>query len=165
VSVVAVDRRRVVFAAFGAALVTSLVGMFATDLGPWYASLRKPAWQPPNWLFGPVWTLIFGLAAISASLAWWRAVDLQRRTVVLALFVANMAFNCLWSVLFFSLQRPDWALVEVVPLWLSVLALIVLTWNYARTASLLLLPYLAWVAFAAVLNLAIVQLNGPFGAR
>ena len=152
----------IVLAAAAACAVTATLGGFATRIGPWYHGLRKPAWQPPDWLFGPAWTLIFGFIAASGVLAWWGASDWGRRALVLALFALNAVLNVLWSVLFFTWRRPDWALIEVVALWLSILALVIAFIPFALPASLLLLPYLAWVAFAAVLNRAIVRLNAPF---
>ena len=146
----------------GIAILVSASGALLTQLGPWYYALKRPAWQPPDWLFGPVWTTIFILATLAAVLAWRRAqTAVQRRRVVL-LFVLNIAFNLLWSLLFFRLQRPDWALFEVPLLWLSIAALMAGLAPLTRTATRLLLPYLGWVSFAALLNLAIVRLNAPF---
>lgn len=122
-----------------------------------------PAWQPPGWLFGPVRTTIYVCAVAAVVIAWRRARDRRDRVRLLAAFAVNQVFNLGWSLAFFTLQRPDWALVDVLLLWLSIAALVALTWPYARNAGLLLLPYLAWVGFASALNLAIVRLNGPFG--
>lgn len=145
-----------------AALATGGLGAWVTDLGPWYYQLRFPAWKPPDWLFGPAWTLIFSLAAAAGVLAWRDADTMRQRYWMLGLFALNINLNVLWSGLFFRLQRPDFALIEVALLWLSIVALIVALWRMSRTASLLLLPYLAWVTFAAALNLAVVRLNAPF---
>jgi translocator protein len=138
------------------------IGAWLTDLSPWYYELKKPAWQPPDWLFGPAWTVILALASLAAFLAWQSAQNRSERILVVALFVANGILNILWSPLFFKFRRPDWALAEVPFLWLSILVLIALLASISPTACLLLVPYLAWVTFAAVLNLTIVQLNGPF---
>lgn len=148
-------------ALIGTATASGL-GALATTLGPWYYALHKPSWQPPDWLFGPVWTTIFALAALASLFAWRAAPDApsQRRMVVA--FGLNFALNVTWSVLFFRLQRPDYAFMEVALLWSSIVTLMVMMWSYSRRSSLLLLPYLAWVSFAAVLNLAIVRLNSPF---
>lgn len=148
--------------AAGAALGLGVAGGLSTPLGPWYANLRKPPWQPPNWLFGPAWTIILGLAAWSAVLAWRAAPDAAARADVLILFGVNAVFFLAWSPLFFVMKRPDRALVEVVFLWASLVALVIGLWPISQTASLLILPYLAWVSFAAVLNRTIVRLNGPF---
>ncbi|WP_291297241.1 TspO/MBR family protein [Elioraea sp.] len=152
-----------VLVAAGTAILVASVGATMTDIGPWYQALAKPSWQPPDWLFGPAWTLIFALAALSAVTAWRDAPDQAAREWMVGLFAVNGVLNIAWSALFFRIRRPDWALVEVVLLWLSVLALILVLRRYSRPASLMLVPYLAWVAFAAVLNLAVVRLNAPFG--
>ena len=146
------------------ALLVAVLGGLATRLDAWYYSLKKPAWQPPDWLFGPVWTLIFACAATAGVIA-WQAADEGQRWRVGALFAVNGTLNVLWSVLFFLLKRPDWALLEVVALWLSVLAPMLAFLPFAPLASLLLLPYLLWVGFASLINLAVVRLNGPFAGR
>lgn len=146
-----------------AALTVAMIGGAMTELGPWYQGLRQPDWKPPDWLFGPAWTLIFGLTAWSAATAWRAAPYRVVRLWVVALFCFNAALNILWSWLFFSAQRPDWALVEVFLLWLSILMLAVLLYRFSRTASWLLMPYLVWVTFAGVLNFSVVELNAPFG--
>lgn len=153
-----------VLIAAAAALAVAGLGGLMTDLGPWYQRLVQPPWKPPDWLFGPAWTAIFALAAMAGVIAWRRAPRRVDREWMLALFALNGFLNVLWSLLFFRLHRPDWALFEVLVLWLSILLLIGVLARYARTASLLLLPYLAWVAFAGFLNLATVRLNGPFGS-
>lgn len=152
----------IVVAALAALLVASL-GATITDLGPWYRDLVKPSWQPPDWLFGPVWTVIFGLCALSAAIGWRDAPSRTARDWIIALFALNGFLNLLWSLLFFRVKRPDWALAEVGLLWLSVLALILFLGRFSPGAGRLLGPYLAWVTFAAVLNWRIVALNAPFG--
>ena len=138
-------------------------GGLLTDIGPWYRDLHKPSWQPPDWLFGPAWTVILGLSGWAFVLAWSGAPDGAGRTRVGLLFGANWVLHLLWSPLFFKLHRPDWALLEVPLLWLSVLAMAVGYAPFSTTAPWLLAPYLLWVAFAAYLNWTIVRLNGPFG--
>jgi tryptophan-rich sensory protein len=157
-------RRRwvpVVAAALCALFVAGLGGA-VTDLSPWYYGLRQPAWKPPDLWFGPVWTLIFSLAAISGVLAWRNAARRADRIKVLALFAVNAVLNVGWSLLFFRLHRPDWSLIEVVALWLAIAVMMFALAPLSRLASALLLPYLLWVSFAATLNLAVVRLNGPF---
>ena len=151
----------VVAAALSAMAVAGL-GALTTELGPWYYRLHKPAWQPPDWLFGPAWTLIFALAALAGVLYWRHAGNRSDRLQMMAAFALNAFLNTLWSLMFFRLRRPDWALYEVGFLWLSIALLIVLLKRESRIASWLLAPYLAWVSFAAWLNWTIVQLNAPF---
>ena len=147
-------------AALAATAVAGL-GAAATDIGPWYYALRKPSWQPPDWLFGPAWTLIFGLTAAAGVKAWNAARDRRQGLGIVGVFALNAVLNVLWSELFFHFQRPDWALWEVVPFWLSIVALIVAAASVSPAAGWLLAPYLAWVTFAGVLNFAVVRLNAP----
>ena len=144
------------------AILVALMGFLATDLDGWYQALVKPSWQPPDWLFGPAWTLIYATAALAGVYAWQGAEKTSDRNWILALFALNAFLNVFWSLLFFRLHRPDWALAEVVLLWLSIVALIVGLRSFSRTSTWLLLPYLAWVTFAALLNLAVVRLNPEF---
>jgi tryptophan-rich sensory protein len=148
----------------GAALILALGGGLLTDIGPWYRNLTKPRLQPPDWLFGPAWTLILGAWAYSAALAWTAAPDSATRTLVVVAFGFNAVLHFSWSPLFFKLKRPDWALIEIVPFWLSILALILIVAPLSERAAWLLVPYISWVSFAAGLNWKIVQLNKPFQA-
>jgi tryptophan-rich sensory protein len=151
----------VAVAAAWAALVAGLGGLL-TDIGPWYRSLAKPSWQPPDWLFGPAWTLIFALAAVAGIRAWRASRNPADRRRIVTLFALNSVLNVAWSALFFARHRPDWALVEVALLWASIVALIVGLRSISSTAAWLLAPYLLWVTFASWLNLTIVRLNAPF---
>ena len=153
-----------VLVAAATALVVAILGAAATDIGPWYYSLHKPSWQPPDWLFGPVWTLIYALSAIAGVIAWRSAGTAAQRQRILLMFAGNALLNILWSEIFFRLRRPDWALIEAVPFWLSIVALIIVLAPISPLAGRLLVPYLAWVAFATVLNLAVVRLNPSFAA-
>ena len=150
--------------AIAAALAVSVasVGGLMTDIGPWYQNLVQPWWKPPDWLFGPAWTVIFALAAASGAIAWRNAPRQSSRRWMLALFALNGLLNILWSLLYFRLRRPDWALLEVGFLWLSVLLLMVVIGRYSRRASYLLAPYLVWIGFAGALNWATVSLNSRF---
>ena len=138
------------------------LGSALTDLGPWYQALRQPEWKPHDLWFGPIWTTIFTLAAISAWWAWHAAPTVPARRRLLVLFAFNAVCNVAWSGLFFALPRPDWAMGEWVLLWLSVGALVVGLWPLSRLAALLNLPYWVWVSVAGALNWANVVLNGPF---
>ena len=144
-------------------LVVSLGGAWLTALTPWYRGLKKPSWQPPDWLFGPAWSVILGLASWSLYLSWRDAPNENARLMVALLFLSNGVAYLIWSPLFFRWRRPDWALYEVPVLWLSILVPIILLAPINWIASLLLWPYLFWVSFAAYLNLTIVRLNRPFG--
>lgn len=150
---------RAALVAAAAAVAVATLGSIATDLGPWYQGLRQPVWKPPDAWFGPAWTLIFALTAWAGARAWLRAATAGERRRVLWAFGLNGLLNVLWSWLFFRGRRPDWALAEVALFWLSIVALIVLARRIDRGAALLLVPYLAWVTFAAALNAAVVRLN------
>jgi len=152
--------RPIVVAALAAMAVAGL-GASATDIGPWYYALQKPSWQPPDWLFGSAWTLIYGLIALSGVLAWNAARDRRHGLNIVGLFALNALLNVRWSELFFNFHRPDWALIEVMVFWLSIVLLMVAA-AASHTAGWLLAPYLAWVTFAGLLNLAVVRLNTPF---
>jgi tryptophan-rich sensory protein len=146
------------------AIATLAAGGLLTDIGPWYLNLRKPAWKPPDWLFAPAWTTIFICAGTGTVLAWRGAPDHDGQLLVAVLMIANCVFNVLWSLLFFKLRRPDWALIEVVFLWLSILIPMIVLAPFSPWLPWLLAPYLVWVSFASALNAAYVRLNAPFGA-
>lgn len=146
-----------------AALCVSFMGGFMTRLGPWYYGLVQPSWNPPDWLFAPAWTLIFAFTALAGVFGWRAMQERRQRIWLLTLFSINGVFNILWSALFFRLERPDLAFVDVVLLWLSILALVAFLGRSSRLAAGLLVPYLGWVTFAAALNYSIVQLNPSFG--
>ncbi len=162
-SVVAARTWRPVAVAALAALGVAVLGGAMTQVGPWYHHLAKPAWTPPDPAFGAIWTLIFALAAAAGSLAWIRAKTTPTRETLIGLFAANGFFNVFWSLLFFTLRRPDWALWESLALWLSVAVLIVFLVRVSRGAGLLLAPYLIWVSIAVLLNADVVRLNPRFG--
>ena len=126
--------------------------------GSWYAQLQKPSWNPPNWIFGPVWTLLYTLMAIAA---WWvwRQGGFRAQRWPLCLFLAQLLFNALWTPLFFGLHRPGLAFVDMVLLWLALLGAVIQFWKVRPLAGALLVPYLAWVTFAGVLNFTLWQLN------
>lgn len=140
----------------------SVIGQRLTDLGPWYQALKQPPWKPPDWAFGVIWTSVFVLIVTAAVYAWRRTRPGKERRWFLALFVVNSVLHVTWSYLFFTAKRPDWAMVELVFLWLSIVAIIIFFWRISRFASLILLPYITWVTIAGFLNYANVQLNGPF---
>lgn len=139
------------------AVLVAVAGGVATRTDAWYRRLRVPAWKPPDWAFGPVWACIFVLTATSGVVAW--ASDPADRLALVLAFGVNGVLNIAWSVLFFRFRRPDWALADVVLLWVSVLAVMLVAGRSGPVAALLNLPYLTWVSIAACLNLRIVQLN------
>ncbi|MEI6642145.1 MAG: TspO/MBR family protein [Novosphingobium sp.] len=145
-----------------AAVVVAGVGGTMTDTTGWYESLRLPSWNPPPQAFGLIWTVVFTLIAASGVTAWRAAPDSRTSDTLIGLFAINGALNVSWTVLFFQLRRPDWAIVELAVLWLSIAVLIVACARHSRGAALLLLPYLAWVSVAGALNWQVIQLNGPF---
>ena len=126
--------------------------------GDWYARLQKPAWNPPNWIFGPVWTALYTIMAVTAWLVWKRGGFAGQRRALL-FFLLQLLFNALWSPLFFGLHLPGLAFVDLVLLWLALLATVAAFWKAHRLAGAMLLPYLAWVTFAGALNFAIWRLN------
>lgn len=142
--------------------VVSAIGQRLTDLGPWYQALKQPPWKPPDWAFGVIWTSVFVLIVTAAVIAWRRTWQPSERRIILVLFAINSALHIIWSGLFFALKRPDWSMIELVFLWLSIAAIIAYFWRISRLASMLLLPYITWVTIAGFLNYANVQLNGPF---
>lgn len=144
------------------ATIVALVGVTITDIGPWYHGLAQPRWAPSEAAYGVAWTAIYALTAIAGVAAWLATPVWREKEWLIGLFALNGFLNVLWSILFFQLHRPDLALIEVIFLWLSVAALIVLIWRRSMVAALLLVPYLMWVTFAGYLNMHIVQLNGPF---
>jgi translocator protein len=152
-----------VMVATAAAICVAALGATITDLGPWYQALAKPGWNPPDVVFPMGWTLIYALSTISAITAWRAAPTSAVSEWVIGLFALNGFLNITWSLLFFRMQRPDWAFIELVLLWLSILVLILYCGRFSRSAALLLVPYIAWVSFAGALNWAVVQLNAPFG--
>lgn len=142
-------------------LVVGGLSGFATSRGveTWYPTLVKPSFNPPSWVFGPVWTMLYLMMGIAAFLVWRKGLETAGVQGALSLFVVQLALNGLWSILFFGLQSPGWALAEIVVLWLAIVATLVAFWRLTAAAGWLLAPYLAWVSFAAVLNGSIWVLN------
>jgi translocator protein len=126
--------------------------------GEWYAALAKPSWNPPAWLFGPVWSALYTMMAVAAWLVWKRGGFAAQRTP-LALFLVQLALNAAWSPLFFGLQWPGVAFAEILLLWLAIVATLVSFLRVNKVAGWLLAPYLAWVTFAAVLNFTLWRMN------
>lgn len=136
------------------------IGSFATApaITHWYAGVNKPSWNPPNWVFGPVWTVLYAMMAASAWIV-WRRLGLAAAATPLLFFAIQLMLNTLWSVFFFGLHNPGLAFAEIILLWLAIAATIYFFWRVRPLAGALLLPYLAWVSFAAFLNFTIWRLN------
>ena len=135
----------------------ALLGAFFTP-GEWYASLRKPSWNPPAWIFAPVWSALYATMGVAAWLVWKRGGFSEQRRP-LGLFLTQLGLNALWSPLFFGLHWPAAAFLDIVLLWLAIVATLIAFWPVSRMAAAMLAPYLAWVSFAAVLNLELWKLN------
>jgi translocator protein len=154
--------RALIVAALASSFVAAL-GATASPVGPWYWGLTKPGWTPPDVAFGIIWTIVFALITVAAAYAFTAAPATSDRNRLITLFALNGFLNVLWSVLFFQLQRPDWALFEIFPFWITIIALIWVSYQYSKIAAILLMPYLIWVSIAAFLNWEVVRLNAPFG--
>jgi tryptophan-rich sensory protein len=144
----------------GLALAAAGLGALATatSVDTWYVTLRKPQWTPPDWIFAPVWAVLYLLMAVATWRA-WRTGDalVARRTV--SLYSAQLTLNVLWSILFFRMRHPAAALVEIVVLWTVLVIILFRYWRIDRLAAVLWMPYVAWITFAAALNGAIWSLN------
>ena len=137
--------------------IASAIGGFftSTSVSTWYVDLVKPSFNPPSWLFGPVWTLLYLMMGFSLYLVWSKKVDKKAFTV----FGVQLGLNALWSVLFFGLRNPLLAFIEIIFLWIAIIVNIVLFYKIEKKAAYLLIPYLLWVTFAGVLNFFIYYLN------
>jgi benzodiazapine receptor len=144
----------------GLTLAVSMIGgaVTATSVGTWYQDLAKPAFNPPDWIFAPVWTTLFLLMSVAAWRV-WRLGGVKVRSRELAGFAFQLAFNLGWSVLFFGFRMPGLALIEMAVLFAAIVWTAWAFWRCDRWAGVLLLPYAAWVAFALLLNGAIWHLN------
>lgn len=132
----------------------SLIGSFSAP-GRWYLELDKPSFNPPNWVFGPVWTVLYILIGIAGARVWFR----EPGGPLVRIWFAQMALNFVWPLVFFTAQRPDLALPVLLALLAAILGFVVVAWRRDRPSALLFLPYLGWASYAALLNLSIWQLN------
>lgn len=144
-------------ACYGAGFIGSVFTRPA--IPTWYATLNKPSFNPPNWVFFPVWTALFTLMAIAAFLVWRKGLEEKNIPAALAFFLAQLILNAFWSVAFFGFQSPISGLVVIAILWVAILLTVIWFFRISAAAGALLLPYLCWVSFAAVLNLYIYRLN------
>lgn len=137
----------------------SAVGAVASiQAKSFYSQLVQPAWAPPSWLFGPVWTLLYALMAIAAWLV-WRSGGFRTNRIALSFFLVQLALNALWSWLFFAWHRGALSFADIVLLWVLIVATLFSFWRVRHLAGTLLIPYLLWVSFASVLNYSVWQLN------
>jgi len=132
--------------------------MTRPEISGWYAAIRKPSWNPPSWVFGPVWTTLYLMMAVAGWLV-WQAEPGPQRTRALWLFAIQLALNFVWSPVFFNWHRPDWSMGVISLLWLSIGSFTVAAWAASKWAALLFVPYWLWVSFATVLNFTIWKLN------
>jgi tryptophan-rich sensory protein len=139
---------------------TFLVAAIASQFmpGEWYQQLTKPAWTPPNWVFGPVWTILYAAMAVAAWLV-WRNRSIAEVSRPLALFAVQLVLNGLWSYLFFGRQMIGMAFIDIMALWLLIILTTVVFWRYNRYAGILFVPYVLWVTYAATLNFQLMRLN------
>jgi tryptophan-rich sensory protein len=128
-------------------------------ISTWYATLQKPAFNPPNWIFGPVWTLLFLLMGVALYLVWSKSNEQKGRNKAIIFFSVQLIFNIVWSFAFFYLQNPLAGLIEIIILWIFIILTIIYFYKISKTAAYLLIPYILWVSFAAVLNYFLYILN------
>ncbi len=147
--------------AIGISELAGIIGSIFTtpSISGWYANLTRPEIAPPNWIFAPVWTTLFALMGIAAFLVWKRGLGEKKVKIALGIFLGQLILNTLWSIIFFGLQSPGGAFVEIIFLWFAILATIFTFAKISRVAAWLLIPYILWVSFAAYLNYAIWVLN------
>lgn len=139
--------------------LTAVVGSVASANAPaFYAELQQPAWSPPPSVFGPVWTLLYAMMALAAALV-WRARHRPGARAAIGLYVVQLALNALWSWIFFAWRNGAWAVIEIAALWLAIVATLVAFWRVTKVAGALLVPYLAWVTFAAALTVTLWRTN------
>ena len=139
-------------------IVAAIGALASVQAKSFYGQLMQPTWAPPAWLFGPVWSLLYAMMAVAAWLV-WRDGGWQKNRAALTLFVLQLGFNALWSWLFFAWHMGAWAFADIALLWLLIATTIACFWRVRRLAGALLIPYLLWVSFAAMLNYSVWQLN------
>lgn len=141
-------------------IVGGVSGFFtATGVESWYQTINKPSWNPPNWVFAPVWTTLYIMMGVALFLVWKSdSSEILKRTAI-TLFTIQLFLNFLWSFIFFGQQEIGWALVEIIAMWLFILLTIFAFANVSKLAAWLLVPYISWVSFATILNYTIWKLN------
>ncbi|MFA6158195.1 MAG: TspO/MBR family protein [Candidatus Paceibacterota bacterium] len=141
--------------------LAGVIGSFFTfsAIPTWYSTLTKPTLNPPAWIFGPVWTTLYALMGIAAFLVWKKGLDRKDVRRALSVFGVQLTLNSVWSIVFFGLHSPGWALVNIALMWLAILWTMILFYKISRPATWLLMPYILWVSFAAYLNYSVWALN------
>ena len=147
-----------------AIVISQLAGLIGSvftisSIPTWYATLQKPSFNPPNWIFGPAWITLYFLMGVAAFLVWRHGLERKEVRRALTIFGGQLVLNALWSIIFFGLHNPFWAFVEIIFLWLAILWMIIAFYKISRPAAYLLLPYILWVSFASILNFSILILN------
>jgi len=152
--------KKLIFSVF-ICLIAGFIGSFFTSpaISTWYATLQKPSFAPPNWVFFPVWTSLFIMMGISLFLVWQKGWDDKKVKTGIYIFAVQLVMNVLWSVAFFGFRSPLLGLMEIIILWITILATTLSFIKVSRTAAYLLVPYILWVSFAAILNFSIWALN------
>lgn len=141
-------------------VVGGISGYFTVSgVESWYLTLQKPSWNPPNWIFGPVWTTLYVMMGIALFLVWKEDTSSELKAIAVILFAVQLLLNFFWSFIFFKLEQPGWAFAEILVLWLMLLACIFAFGQVNKTAAWLLVPYISWVSFATILNGTIWKLN------
>ena len=152
--------KRLSISIFLCQLVGWMGAIFTAEAIPnWYETLEKPFFSPPNWVFGPVWTLLYLMMGISVYLIWQRIEENKAAKTAFVLFWIHLAFNASWSLVFFNLKNLALALINILIIWSLIIILMIKFWNIDRRSSYLLIPYLFWVTFATALNYSIWMLN------
>lgn len=140
--------------------IGGIAGLFTTsEINGWFQTIRKPWWQPPNWVFGPVWTLLYVLMGIAFYLVWKSHAPAKQKRMAITLWLIQLVFNFFWSFIFFKKHQIDWALAEIVILWAFVLLTILSFSRIQPAAAWLMVPYISWVTFATLLTLTIYRMN------
>lgn len=140
--------------------VGSIAGLFTRpEIDTWYQTIEKPSWQPPNWVFGPVWTFLYILMGIALYLIWRNNAPAKQKRPAIILWSIQLIFNFFWSYIFFRQHQIDWALGEIIVLWFFILLTIFSFARISKPAAWLMVPYISWVSFATILTYTIYQLN------
>ena len=140
--------------------IGATAGLFTvTGVGSWYQTINKPSWNPPGWVFAPVWTTLYVMMGVSLYLVWKSGVSNNLKRTAIGLCAFQLVLNFFWSLIFFDQQQPGWALVEIIVMWFFILFTIFAFAKVNKTAAWLLVPYISWVSFATILNYTIWKMN------